>query len=62
MLYLDRHVDQCITLYTPGGLKVTIKVVTIKRGQVKLGIDAPREVSVDREEIYYRKHPEMKPA
>lgn len=34
---------------------VVITVLAVKGSQVRLGIDAPRDVAVDREEIYQRK-------
>jgi carbon storage regulator len=34
---------------------VVITVLGVKGNQVRLGIDAPRDVPVDREEIYERK-------
>ena len=33
---------------------VTITVLGVQGGQVKVGVNAPREVIVHREEIYYR--------
>lgn len=47
MLVLSRDVDQAIVI---GGL-VTVRVIEIRGGHVRLGIDAPRQVAVHREEI-----------
>lgn len=47
MLVLTRKTNQSITI----GNQVTVTVVEIRGDSVKLGIDAPREVAVDREEI-----------
>lgn len=50
-LVLTRRLAESIVI----GDDVTITVVCITRGQVKLAISAPRDVSVDREEIRNRK-------
>lgn len=49
MLVLSRKKDETIVI---GDSTVTVKVIEINGGQVKLGIDAPREVSIYREELY----------
>jgi carbon storage regulator len=36
------------------GDRVTVTVLEVKGGQVRLGIQAPRKVAVHREEIYRR--------
>lgn len=36
------------------GNEVTITILGFKGGQVKIGVNAPREVAVHREEIYER--------
>ena len=41
---------------------VSITVLGIRGGQVQLGIDAPREISVHREEIYLRVEAESRAA
>jgi carbon storage regulator len=50
MLILTRKLGEQITI----GDDIVIRVVDIKGGQVKLGIDAPRHIEVHREEIYER--------
>lgn len=49
MLVLSRHVDERIYLNL-GDTVITLTVVQIdlKRGKVRIGIDAPREVGIDR--------------
>ncbi len=36
------------------GADVVVRVIEVKGGQVKLGIDAPKQTSVHREEVYRR--------
>lgn len=48
MLVLSRKLNQAIMI----GDDVRIVVVSVDRDQVKLGIEAPREISVHRSEVY----------
>ena len=50
MLILTRRVDEKLRI----GDDVTITVVSVKGHQVRFGIEAPREVSVNREEIHQK--------
>ncbi|MDX8383606.1 MAG: carbon storage regulator CsrA [Ghiorsea sp.] len=50
MLILTRKEGETITI----GEKIQVKVLNVKGGQVRIGIDAPRDVSVNREEVLLR--------
>lgn len=48
MLVLSRKKDEKIVI----GDKITIMVIEIRGDKVRLGIDAPKDVSVHRQEVY----------
>lgn len=48
MLVLSRHRDESIII----GNDITITIVDIRGDKVRIAIDAPREVSVHRREVY----------
>ncbi|MDT8376696.1 MAG: carbon storage regulator CsrA [Mariprofundaceae bacterium] len=50
MLILTRKSGETITI----GENIQIRVLGVKGGQVRIGIDAPREISVNREEVHTR--------
>jgi len=50
MLILTRRVGEKLII----GENVIVTVLGVKGGQVRIGINAPRDVSVNREEIYQR--------
>ncbi len=50
MLILTRKIGECITI----GDQIRVYVMDIKGRQVRLGIDAPPEATVHREEVYER--------
>ena len=50
MLVLGRKIGETVII----GDNVTVTVLGIQGGQIKFGINAPKEVSVHREEIYER--------
>jgi carbon storage regulator len=50
MLVLSRRCGESVTI----GPDIRVVVLGLKSGQVRLGIEAPRAVSVHREEIYAR--------
>ena len=51
VLILSRKTNESIVI---GGV-VRVTIVAVNGGQVRVGIDAPQNVAVDREEIHERK-------
>ena len=47
MLVLARKLDESIAI----GDNISIKIISIDKGSVKLGIDAPRDISIVRNEL-----------
>ncbi|MFY1026188.1 carbon storage regulator [Actinobacillus seminis] len=50
MLILTRKVGESLLI----GDDISVTILNIRGNQVKIGVDAPKDVSVHREEIYQR--------
>jgi carbon storage regulator len=50
MLILTRRVGETLMV----GDQVTVTVLGVKGNQIRIGVNAPRDVAVHREEIYQR--------
>ena len=50
MLILTRRVTESLMI----GEDVTITILGIKGNQVRVGVQAPKELAVHREEVFYR--------
>ena len=52
MLILTRKIGETVVI----GDEITLTVLGVKGNQVRVGVKAPRDVSVHREEVYMRLH------
>ena len=54
MLILTRRPDETVVI----GNDIRVRVMAVKGNQVRIGIEAPKNIEVDREEIHERKQQE----
>ena len=50
MLILTRRPNESLNI----GTDITVTVLGVKGNQVRIGVNAPKDVTVHREEIFYR--------
>ena len=50
MLVLSRNKDESIIIND----NIKIKIIDVRGGQVRIGIEAPKDISIHREEIFNR--------
>ena len=51
MLILTRRVGETIIIETPAGERIEVVVLGIKGNQVRIGTDAPENITILREEL-----------
>ena len=54
MLILTRRPGETIIIETPTGVKITVAVLGVKGNQIRIGTDAPKDVTILREELVDR--------
>lgn len=58
MLILTRRPNETLVFRTASGELIKATVLGVHANQVRIGVDAPKSVSVDREEIFLKKQAE----
>jgi carbon storage regulator len=58
MLVLTRRVGEALIV----GNDVSVTILGVKGNQIRIGVNAPRNVTVHREEVYERIRREQRPA
>lgn len=54
MLILTRKPSETITIGNKGEIQITITIISINGGQVRLGVEAPKDIPVNRSELWER--------
>jgi carbon storage regulator len=58
MLILTRRPGETLVMKTESGELINVTVLGVKASQVRIGVDAPKTVAVNREEIHLKKEAE----
>ena len=58
MLVVTRRLQESVMI----GTDITVTMLAVKGNQVRIGVNAPKDVTVHREEIYERIRREQRPA
>lgn len=61
MLVLTRRYDEAVIFRLPDGREIVAKVLFIDRGRVRLGLKAPDDVVIFRDELRKPDQPEAMP-
>lgn len=61
MLRLSRRTGETIVCTLEDGRTIMFLIEGVQGNQVRLGIDAPKSISIDRYEVYLRKKREQSP-
>ena len=56
MLVLMQKPGETVIITLPDGTDIRVTVIATERGRSRMGYDAPRNIAIDREKIYRRKH------
>ena len=55
MLILTRRINEKIVIQTKSGEVIEVLPLGVSGSQIKIGVNAPRDTAIDREEIAQRK-------
>ena len=58
MLILSRRQGESVVMTLANGDLIEVTVLAMHSNQVRIGVDAPKTVTVDRQEIYLKKQSE----
>ena len=59
MLILTRRPGETLVMKTESGELINVTVMGVKANQVRIGVEAPKTVAVNREELHLKKESEL---